>query len=99
MSCADYAKLGKYLNIMMPVKKEDFNKSSYKDVVMYEGFTKPACNAEQKNYCNNTFKTIPTRCVINENNEAICEVGTSNNYQNQIVNIPSQTVMGIDSSR
>ena len=66
MSCADYAKLGKYLNIMMPVTKDDFSKKYYgPDEAVSEGFS--ACSDAQKNYCK-SFKTIPTKCVINQNN-------------------------------
>ena len=95
MNCAGYAKLGKYLNIMMPVTKDDFNKPKY--TLSMEGFQNE-CSDSQKKYCK-SFKTIPTKCVINQNNEAICEVGHTYNYQNQIFNIPGQTVMRIDASR
>ena len=46
MNCAGYAKLGKYLNIMMPVTKDDFNKPKY--TLSMEGFQNE-CSDSQKN--------------------------------------------------
>ena len=81
MKCADYAKLGHYFNIMMPSKKSELNNfqplNNYKAV--QENFSE--CNTEENKYCSNYGK----KCVINSNNEAICEVGSTNTYQKNIL--------------
>ena len=56
MSCADYAKLGKYLNIMMPVTKDDFSGAKYV-LSTKEGYSTETLNSKgfNKTY-QNEFK-------------------------------------------
>jgi len=49
MSCSDYAKLGKYLNIMMPVTKADLNKHYGPDSGLMEGYSTETLNSKGYN--------------------------------------------------
>ena len=75
MKCTEYATLSKYNNIMMPTKKSDFDKKN-----SMESFTK--CNPEQIKTCD---KIGGKKCVIDVNNEAVCEIGTTYNYQQNMI--------------
>lgn len=81
MKCCDYAKLGHYFNIMMPSKKSElinFQPLNNYNAVK-ENFSE--CNEEEKKYCSSYGK----KCVINSNREAICEVGSTDKYQKNMV--------------
>jgi len=81
MSCSDYAKLGKYLNIMMPVTKDDLVKQQQQS--SKENFK--TCTAVQQNYCTTLNNS---KCEINQNDEAICVIGQPQTYMNTIRAIP-----------
>ena len=60
MNCAGYAKLGNYFNIMMPVTKDDFNKSKY--TLTMEGYTsdsKVSNKTYQNEFASNYVNGIP----------------------------------------
>ena len=82
MKCREYATLGVYRNIMMPVKKSDFHRK--KKVEKFDPLgldtieiNSLECSSSEKDYCNKYSKS----CVLNSNNEAICEIGETNTYQ------------------
>lgn len=75
MRCNQYSTLGHYFNIMMPVKKSDFDKQ----VETFEA----KCDDEQKKTCN---KMGGKKCVIGVNNGAICEVGSTHEYHGNMLN-------------
>ena len=90
MKCNTYATLGVYRNIMMPVTKSDFRRKKK----VTEDFEEPVinlenidintigCSTEETNYCDKYNKP----CVLNSNNEAICEIGETNKYQGVLKN-------------
>ncbi len=71
MRCREYSTLGNYYNIMMPVKKSDFDKK------VIESFKEP-CDKTQNKICN---QIGAKKCVIGVNDRAICEVGSTHEYQ------------------
>ena len=88
MKCNSYATLGVYRNIMMPVTKSDFRRKKK----VTEDFEEPVinldnidikiigCSTDEKNYCDKYNKP----CVLNSNNEAICDIGKTNKYQDTL---------------
>jgi len=75
MRCQQYSTLGHYFNIMMPVKKSDFDKQ------VTESFETKCTNAQQKT-CDNIGGK---KCVIGVNDSAICEVGSTHEYQKNML--------------
>jgi len=76
MKCHQYSTLGHYFNIMMPVKKSDFDKQP-----VIESFSRK-CDKGENNYCNNIGAK---KCVIGVNDNAICEVGETHQYQKNMI--------------
>ena len=87
MKCSDYATLGVYRNIMMPVKKSDFRRKKK----VTEKFDDPlnldtvqlGCSNDEKEYCNKYSQ----ECVLDSNKEAICKIGYTNTYQKTLKNM------------
>jgi len=75
MKCHQYSTLGHYFNIMMPVKKSDFDKQ------VSESFSRE-CDKESNNFCNNIGAK---KCVIGVNDKPVCEVGKPHEYQKNIL--------------
>ena len=78
MKCHQYSTLGHYFNIMMPVKKSDFDK---KQVI--ESFSNEECDKNSKKFCNNIGAK---KCVIGVNDRPLCEVGEPHQYQQNMLN-------------
>jgi hypothetical protein len=91
MKCNSYATLGVYRNILMPVKKSDFRRKK-KVTENFEAEEQPminldnldnleinttGCSEDERNYCDRYNKP----CVLSSNNEAICQIGETNTYQ------------------
>ena len=75
MKCHQYSTLGHYFNIMMPVKKSDFDKQ------VTESFSRK-CDKESINFCNNIGAK---RCVIGVNDKPLCEVGKPHEYHKNML--------------
>lgn len=74
MRCNQYSTLGHYFNIMMPVKKSDFDKQ------VIESFTID-CDKSQQKFCDKIGK----KCVIGVNNRGLCEIGAPHEYQKNMM--------------
>ncbi len=69
---SDYKKFKNYHEPLLPTKV-----SIYKQK---EGFTRE-CNSKETEYC----KKYNKNCMIDVNNEAICDIGTPSTYQNSLI--------------
>jgi len=78
MKCREYSTLGNYYNIMMPVKKSEFDKQ----VVVTESYEKK-CDNTQQEMCDKIAK----KCVIGVNDRAVCEVGAPHEYQKNMLKL------------